>query len=306
MQSTVRIRKVALFLGLAFGISWLSALSLYLMGVEYGSPMSLIGIAVFFMWAPAAAAVAVQLAYREPIRRGCLLRIGRIRVLLVAWLLPTVVFALTLGIALLLPRVRWTRDYARFLEEMGLDSETIAQSIAQLEAIPVPTPLFFIFQALVAGLTINALFAFGEELGWRGFLLRELAPLGFWKLSVLTGGIWGVWHAPVILQGHNFPESPYLGIIVMTVQCMAMSPVYTYLTVRASSVLAAAFFHGSFNALASLVLVYLTGAGNIVVSPVGIAGIVTALILTAACVFHDRFVASTRIIGGGPLPVQYD
>ncbi len=302
-QQTVRTGKVALFLALAFGIAWLSALVVYLAGVEYGSPASFVLVAVFFMWAPAVSAIVVQLVYREPIRPGCILRLGRIRWLVAGWLLPVAVLALTIGIGVLLPGIELTTDYAAFLEGLALPAEQIEASMEQLETIPIPTPLFFIAQGLLAGLTINALFAFGEELGWRGLLLRELSPLGFWKLSLFTGAIWGVWHAPVIVQGHNFPEAPYLGIVVMTVQCIAMSPVYTYLTARAQSVLAAAFFHGSFNALASFALVFLTGAGNLVISPVGLAGIATALILTGACVLHDRYLAPAPLITKGPFVI---
>jgi membrane protease YdiL (CAAX protease family) len=132
-------------------------------------------------------------------------------------------------------------------------------------------------------------------------LLEELSPLGFWKVSGLTGAVWGLWHAPIILQGHNFPEAPIAGVFVMTVATVAVSPVYTYLTVRAESVLAAAFFHGSFNGLGALSVVYLAGAGNLVTAPVGIAGIGAALLATGACVAHDRIVAAEAVTGGEPL-----
>ena len=36
--------------------------------------------------------------------------------------------------------------------------------------------------------------------------------MGFLKTSVLTGFIWGVWHAPIILQGHNYPQHPVAGV----------------------------------------------------------------------------------------------
>ena len=81
----------------------------------------------------------------------------------------------------------------------------------------------------------------------------------------------------------------------------SVSPVYTYLTVRARSVLAATFLHGSFNGLGALSLVYLAGGGNLLVSPVGVAGVGAALLATAVCLAHDRYVATTPITTGGPL-----
>ena len=82
---------------------------------------------------------------------------------------------------------------------------------------------------------------------------------------------------------------------------VAASPLFTYLTVRARSVLAATLLHGSFNAVASLSLVYLTGAGNLFVGPVGIAGIGAGLLATAVCVVHDRYMAVDKVTSGGPL-----
>lgn len=117
----------------------------------------------------------------------------------------------------------------------------------------------------------------------------------------MTGVVWGVWHAPSVLQVHNFPDAPVVGVLAMTAATVAMSPIYTYLTVRARSVLAATFFHGSFNGLGGLPLVYLTGAGEVAISAVGVAGIGAAILVTVCCVVHDRFVADERVTRGDPL-----
>jgi uncharacterized protein len=238
---------------------------------------------------------------RESIRQRCGLALGQLRRVGVAWITPIALVVGTIGIGTVLPGVSFTTDYVPYLFELGLTQEQAAEAITQLEAVPVPLAVLFVVQDLVAGLTINALAALGEELGWRGLLLTELAPLGFWKLSIFTGAVWGIWHTPIILQGHNFPDAPIVGVFVMTAVTIAMAPVYTYLTVRAQSVLAATFFHGSFNGLEALSLVYLTGAGNLVTTPVGIAGIGAALLVTAVCVVHDRLIAGEQITSGGAL-----
>ncbi|WP_340681246.1 CPBP family intramembrane glutamic endopeptidase [Natrinema gelatinilyticum] len=49
--------------------------------------------------------------------------------------------------------------------------------------------------------------AFGEEFGWRGLLFLKRSPLGFWRVSLLTGVVWGLWHAPLIVQGYNSPDA---------------------------------------------------------------------------------------------------
>jgi membrane protease YdiL (CAAX protease family) len=297
----VRGRKVLVFLALAFGISWTGALVFALAGVDLGTLRGTALVVVVYMWAPAVAAILVQRWHGESIRAGCGLRRGRLRWVGLAWVTPVGLLALTIGIGALFPDVSFTTDYGAVLRGLGLPEEQVEASVAVLEGLPVPPVLFLVGQGLVAGLTINAVAALGEELGWRGLLLRELSPLGFWQLSLLTRVVWGVWHAPLIVQGHNFPDAPFAGIVVMTGWTVAASPLFTYLIVRARSVLAATLLHGSFNAVASLSLVYFTGAGNLFVGSVGIAGIGAGLLATAACVVHDRCVAGDRMTTGTPL-----
>lgn len=53
-------KKIGLFLAIAFGISWLSAASIYFSGIEYGSGLSIFIVACFFMPAPALSVLIVQ------------------------------------------------------------------------------------------------------------------------------------------------------------------------------------------------------------------------------------------------------
>ena len=294
MPSDVDSTKVTEFLAVAFGISWTSAALVYAAGIEYGTLTSTVLVVVFFMWAPAIAAVVVQLRRGESVRVGCGLRRGRLRWVALAWLAPLALVGVTIGIGTLLPSVSFATDFAQFLAESGMTDEQIQETVSILESLPLPAFVFLVVQGLLAGLTINALAALGEELGWRGLLLSELAPLGFWKVSTFTGFVWGIWHTPIILQGHNFPDAPLVGVAVMTVWTVVASHVFTYLTVRARSVLAATFFHGSFNALAGFSLLYLAG-GRVLTSSVGVAGVGAAVLAVVVCLVHDRYVSDEPV-----------
>jgi len=205
-----------------------------------------------------------------------------------------------IGVGLTLPDVSFTAEYSLFLLELGLTEAEAVATVADLEATGVPLVVLLGGLGLVLGGTLFALAALGEELGWRGLLLTELAPLGFWQLSLVTGLVWGIWHTPLILVGLQFPDEPVVGIVLMTTATVALSPVYTYLTVRARSALAATFFHGSF-VLGVFTSVYLADGNELVISPFGIVGIVAALVGIAACVAHDQFLADQRITTGEPL-----
>jgi uncharacterized protein len=64
--------------------------------------------------------------------------------------------------------------------------------------------------SLTLAVPIIAVISFGEEFGWRSYLLpRLMALLGPWKGLVAQGAIWGFWHAPLILLlGYNYPGHP--------------------------------------------------------------------------------------------------
>jgi membrane protease YdiL (CAAX protease family) len=298
----VNPRKILYFLGLTFAISWTTGLALYVSGAALDAISSTILVVAFYMWAPAIAALIVQRRTGDvPVREALGLVPGRLRWSAAAWLAPLALLGLTLAVGLALPEVSFTTDYRAFLVDLGLPADQIEASMDLLERLPVSPIVLFVGQGLVAGLTINAVAALGEELGWRGFLLAELAPLGFWRLSAATGLVWGVWHAPIVLQGHNFPEAPGVGAAVMVLWTLAASPIFTYLTLRARSVLAPTVFHGSFNAVGFLSVVYLEGAGNLWIAPVGMAGIGAALLGVLACVIHDRSIARAPVITSEPL-----
>ena len=96
--------------------------------------------------------------------------------------------------------------------------------------------------------------AFGEEWGWRGYMMPKLMELMPKWAAVLVGGIlWGLWHAPLTVAGHNFGTEydgyPWLGILFMCVMCTAMNAFLTLLTERTRSVYPAAFCHAVNNNL---------------------------------------------------------
>lgn len=89
---------------------------------------------------------------------------------------------------------------------------------------------------------------FGEEFGWRGYLTPKLEKLMPEPAAVvLTGILWGLWHAPMIAQGYNFGRDykgfPVLGIVLMCVSCIFNSIILTYLTKKTGSVYPAAILH---------------------------------------------------------------
>lgn len=224
--------------------------------------VSPIALAPAYMFSPMIAGLVVCFRRDIPLVKAGL-RIGRVRWLAVAAVIALPLVGLTLLLAIAVPGV-------------GFDP-----TIDPVPWLELPSGILGVIATfglvLGLGVTVNAIFAFGEEFGWRGYLLWELAPWGFWKASFAIGTVWGIWHAPIIVAGYNYPSFPSIGVAVMTIACLSFSPLYTYLVIRAESVIAAALLHGVFNGSAGIVTVYAVSdsvvLGELIANPVGGAGI---------------------------------
>jgi len=101
---------------------------------------------------------------------------------------------------------------------------------------------------VVVGPLMGLMIAFGEEYGWRGYLQSELIKLGRVKGVLLVGVVWGVWHAPVIAMGHNYPGYPVLGPIAFLIFNLMLSIFFGYVVLKTGSIWQAALMHAVFNA----------------------------------------------------------
>lgn len=128
-----------------------------------------------------------------------------------------------------------------------VDLNQLVQELAPEGGSPGISPNLFLllggFQTILIGPLIGLLFGFGEEYGWRSFLQERITRLGKVRGLVLLGLIWGVWHYPVILMGHNYPGRPLWGVILMTGYTLALSFVLGYVMLKTRSVWLVAFLH---------------------------------------------------------------
>ena len=135
---------------------------------------------------------------------------------------------------------------------------------------------------------INAIPAFGEEYGWRGFLLKRLtARYGLAVGLVATGIIWGLWHAPLILMGYNYPSYPnFVGISIFTIWTVLAGIFIGWLRVKSGSVYPAALAHGAINAYMGLGLIIAPSQNELLTMPMGLPALL-ALALIATLAYMD-------------------
>ena len=306
-----RAHALGLFLFGTFGLDASLALGFALLGGRYEGPAMLV-LGVTFMWTPLLVGAALtKWGWRLPVRPVLALRFRPNRYYAAAWLLPLLAAGIALALALCVPGVGFSLDMAGFAERMApvLSAAQRAEFERQRAEAALPPWFLAMGQALLAGLTVNALAALGEEAGWRGYLYAVFEG-SFWRTSLVTGLLWGAWHTPLVLLGHN-AITPNVGVnLALTVLwCVLAAPLFTWVRARTGSTIAAAITHGTLNALAGVPLLFLRGGATLVVGPRGLAWqVATALVVALVVAYDWRLGAGSIVRPGsafrtGPSPV---
>jgi len=249
-------RAVLFFLALTFGFTWSLNLFLFMSG---GLSISVLQLQMLI---PAVCAMlTITLVTRERIRDFGI-RLGKVKYYAWAFLIPIAVN----GSAYVLTHVLG-------LAELDPSMPGLAQLLKDL---PVPIEQFILVvlvQALFLGPLTGLPFTFGEEFGWRAFLLSKLLPLGRGKAVILHGVIWGVWHAPVIAMGHNYPGYPLIGQILMVVSTIFLGTFLGWIYFASNSIVAPSLAHGAINQSASIFIFFMVGLNPITGGVTGMPGL---------------------------------
>ena len=277
-KSPVAWGRVALYYGVALGGSTLAAFAAWAASRslgDAGSVAALVIVAVFYMPMPLVAGLITErVAGRRPLLadewRALRTRFWRTYGRNVAASVAVMVAVLVTAFL-----VAWV---AGALAIPGAGHLAVANG-------PLPSAVLVpvvIAEGILAGITINGLFAFGEEYGWRGVLAQELQPLGAVRANLVTGVLWGLWHAPVInLLGHNYGSEWGWGIPVMVAWVTPFSFLLWRVRERTGSVLAPAMLHGAANGSLGVFSLVITGGNVLVALPVGLLLALTLTIVAA-------------------------
>ena len=136
------------------------------------------------MWCPALAAVITILLFRDDISalgwRPCSWRYIRWAVIIpVLYVLPAYLAVWGLGLGGF-----YNADFAA----------TVTRNYGFAGAPAAVGLIGYVLVTMTAGLIIATARALGEELGWRGFLVPQLAKLfGFAGVGLISGLMWAAW-----------------------------------------------------------------------------------------------------------------
>lgn len=244
------------------------------------------------MFIPALGVIFTRLVTREGFKTAMLkpkFR-GNIKYYLFAWFAPILLtIAGTVVYFLIFPKnfditMKTVVDsYVMLYEESGMGGVFSREEIKTAIITQIPMVIILPFMNLVT--------CFGEEWGWRGYLLPKMQKkLKMIPMLIINGVIWGLWHMPLTVVGHNYgtdyPGFPVMGIIAMCVFCTVVGVIFSYITTKTDSVWPSTLAHASMNSCAYLSLIFYNGTPNPFIgpSPTGVIGgigyIVTAVIMT--------------------------
>lgn len=170
-----------------------------------------------------------------------------------------------------------------------------AQGLEMEPQVLMVTLIAQIVMAIFLGAILNCITCFGEEWGWRGYLLPKMKEkMPMLPMLLVTGVIWGLWHAPLTCMGHNYGIDytgyPVTGILAMCGFCIVMGIIFSYITLRSGSCIPAILAHGALNSIASTGIYFTSDGGNPFIGPAptgivgGIGFIVVAVVMAIALV----------------------
>lgn len=147
-----------------------------------------------------------------------------------------------------------------------------------------PSPLLLIplsiISSIIAGFTVNLIFGFTEEILWRGFFWDELKEQGLIKYTLITGSIWGLWHAPLIFQGYNYGnENAFWGVLAFMIFCVIFSFAFTIIKSKTESTILCGAFHGMFNAFASVFIILLVKINPFIDGAIGVTSVISIILV---------------------------
>ena len=265
-------------------------------GIGADTPTGLMVFSTVYMFFPLITAVVLQAIDKEKFNHTGLVNFKVSRTWVVAWLLPVVMVLLCILVNGLFPGVELQYNSDQLIHQYHVpedQQEMVREQMGQMPAYLMM--IITLVSGLAAGVTVNAIAAFGEEYGWRNYLVGALREVKFWKAALFIGFVWGIWHFPLILMGHNYPNEPQWGVLFMVVFCVLAGVIELYFVLKSKSMIVAAIMHGTINAVAGMTIYFTLGGNDFVNGMTGLSGFIV-MAVTIFCIWiYDKYIAKDNI-----------
>ena len=286
-------KRLILFIVLTIVITWIIFLLIPICGLTYGSGYSVI-ILASAMFVPALCNLLTRLITKEGFKNMYLRPQfkGHVKDYLLVYFGPAILLLLSGTVYFMI----FPNSFDPELTTLkGLVASGGNQGLNASNLLMIQVLIF-----IVIGPIVNIIPTLGEELGWRGYLLPKMRVFLSDRASLMiTGLIWGIWHLPIIVMGHNYGTDywgyPFLGILAMIIFCISLGVIEGYVSIKLQSAIPAAMIHSTVNAGAALPIYLLKGSYNTLLGP-AVTGLIGGLplIIIAVILF---FITDRKNVG---------
>lgn len=272
-----QFRKIATFLVLTFLFTFFFQTLISLFKPESAKDTYILGI----VWSPAFAAIATSFLYRKDLAEFGW-NWGKPRYIGLSYTIPFLYVLISYLVV-------WSSGLGVFFNPESM--QEVAKNYGW-EALPnnVIVLLYLLFSTTL-GMIKACPYALGEEIGWRGFLVPELAKTtNFFNTALISGIAWAVWHYPtIIFGGYNNGKSIPYSLFCFTLAVIAISFPMAWLRLKSGSLWTGMIFHASDNLFLEDVFSNLTKDAGITNYLVGEFGIFIGIAcLIPAWIFWQR------------------
>ncbi len=265
-------------------------------GMGANTPTGLMVFSTIYMFFPLITALVLQAIDKEKFNHTGLVNFKVSWSWLVAWLLPVAMVLACILVNSWMPGASLQYNSEQLISQYHVPEDQ--QDLVREQMGKMPAYLLVIstiFSGLIAGITINAIAAFGEEYGWRNYLVGALREVKFWKAALFIGIVWGIWHFPLILMGHNYPNEPRWGVLLMVAFCVLLGIIELYFVLKSKSMIVAAILHGTINAVSGMTIYFILGGNDFLNGMPGLSGFIV-MIVTILCIWiYDKYISKDNI-----------
>lgn len=190
------------------------------------------------MWCPASAALLTCKIVRRDVKTLGWKWTPRYQA--ISYFIPLVYAAVTYGVV-------WLSGLGGFYNKPFVAAISARFGLGALP--PWAGIALYFFLAATTGVIRGCATALGEEIGWRGFLVPELARrTSFTATALISGFLWAMWHYPILIfADYNAGTPTWYSLTCFTVMVVELGFIFAWLRLRSGSLWTGAVLHASHN-----------------------------------------------------------
>ena len=277
--------------------SWaMAAVAHWGFGMGADTPVGLMAFSTIYMFFPLITALVLQAIDKEKFNHTGLVNFKIKWSWLVAWLLPVAMVFLCILVNGLMPGVELKYSAEQLINQYHIPEDQQDMVREQMSRFPAIVMMgITLISGLTMGASVNAIASFGEEYGWRNYLVGALRGKKFWPAALFIGVVWGIWHFPLILMGHNYPNEPQWGVLLMVAFCVLVGVLELYFVLKTKSMIVAAIMHGTINAVSGMTIYFTLGGNDFLNGMTGLAGFITMGVTILCLWIYDKYIAKDHL-----------